>query len=211
MKSLSSFLSIPIYGITNDIPNDVSNLYKNSMTNLFQATSTIKLTYRIILDSSRRQKFFSSQRLTLFSYISSPLSPTTTFPKHVSHLRRVHSLLHPPIYTNRPAQKRIISTVTAKGDVLRPNARPWRNVESIWASTPATPSSPPSRVATAAYLSKGAKYLVPIVSAGSYPLPPPIYRRADLTTLVYVYGSGFDDRVCTNITYVVTTRRKASI
>lgn len=53
-----------------------------------------------------------------------------------------------------------------------------------------------------AYLSKGAKYLVPIVSAGSC-LPCPSYKRPALTTLVYVYGFGLDDRVCTcNIAHV---------
>lgn len=57
------------------------------------------------------------------------------------------------------------------------------NVESIYASFD------PDR-SRGTYLSKGAKYLVPIVSADSYP-------EAVLTTLVYVYGFWFDDRVHT--------------
>lgn len=64
------------------------------------------------------------------------------------------------------------------------------NVESIYASFD------PDR-SRGTYLSKGAKYLVPIVSADSYP-------EAALTTLVYVYGFRFDDRVCTHIALVHT-------
>lgn len=47
--------------------------------------------------------------------------------------------------------------------------------------------------------SKGAKYLVPIVSAASWP-------EAVLTTLVYVYGFGLDDRVL-RVTRVHTRAR----
>lgn len=59
--------------------------------------------------------------------------------------------------------------------------------------------APLALVARATYLSKGAKYLVPIVSADSYP-------EAVLTTLVYVYGFGFDDRVhaCRPLSYTRT-------
>lgn len=64
------------------------------------------------------------------------------------------------------------------------------NVESIYASFD------PDR-SRGTYLSKGAKYLVPIVSADSYP-------EAALTTLVYVYGFRFDDRVCTHIALLHT-------